>query len=71
MTALAEPPAIAPLDMARLRFDCFVQTKTFSKLSPASNPAGDAQGVRPPNLGLSMSESLALAEQLVTWCLAP
>lgn len=65
------PAVIAPLDMARLRFDCFAQTVTFSKISPSSSPAGDAQGVRPPNLGLTMKERLELTDQLVTWCLMP
>jgi hypothetical protein len=66
----APPPAIAPLDMARLRFDCFVQTAGFSKVSTAANPVGDAVGIRPPPVGLSMAERLALTDQLVTWCLA-
>lgn len=71
MTAAAEPPAFAPIDLARLRFDCFIQTARFSKPSPAASPAGDAQGVRPPGLGLSMKESLVLADELLSWCLLP
>lgn len=70
MTAAPAPtPAIAPLDMARLRFDCFMQTQGFSKPSPASSPVGDAQGIRPLPIGLTMAERLELADQLLRWVL--
>jgi hypothetical protein len=61
--------AVTDLERARLRFDCFMQARQFSR--PVAQPSSIAEELGyTPRQGITVDEALELAGKIEAFCMA-